>query len=178
MTGSSIPLAVQNDITSSAELGTGNANALDPHFKPPSEWKASLSIQKFVNFNDYAAKFQPVGWLGDGWRFHADLLGTKVQDAVMWQDLWEEQNVLTASSAAALGIASPNGTAPDGRPLFNPNRYQATPPGTPAGDRPHLRRGHRAHRHHTGLRRHLGAGRREDLPAGVWTSTTPTPART
>ena len=131
--GSSIPLAVQNDITSSAELGTGNANALDPHFKPPSEWKASLSIQKFVNFNDYAQKYGPVGWLGDGWRFHVDLLGTKVQDAVMWQDLWEEQNVLTASSAAALGIASPNGTAPDGRPLFNPNRYLATPPGTPAG---------------------------------------------
>jgi hypothetical protein len=133
VTGSTIPASVQADITSSASLGTGNANDLARGFKPPSEWKASLSLSKLVDFNDYASKFQPAGWLGDRWRFHVDLLATKTKDAVMWEDLWEEQNTLNAATAALLGIASPNGTAPDGRPLFNPNRYAATPPGTPAG---------------------------------------------
>ncbi len=133
VTGASIPTAVQQDITNSALLGAGNANALDPHFKPPSEWKVSLSAVQLVDFNDYRDEKwgNGVAWLGDGWRFHADLLGQKTQDAVMWQDLWEIQNQLTPSQAAALGLTS--NVAPDGRPLFNPNRYQATPPGTPAG---------------------------------------------
>lgn len=127
--GSSIPQAVQNDITAAANLGIGNVNALDPHFKPPSTWKASLSAVKLVDFNDFSSSktFHALSWLGDGWRFHADLLATKVQDAVTWEDLWELQNVLTPTSAAALGISAavaPNGAAPDGRPLFNPNRYQ------------------------------------------------------
>jgi hypothetical protein len=125
--GSSIPQAVQNDITSAANLGIGNANALDPHFKPPSTWKASLSIVKLVDFHDFESKWKPLGDLGDGWRFHGDLLYSKVQDAVTWEDLWEEQNTLTPTTAAALGISAavaPNAQAPDGRPLFNPNRYQ------------------------------------------------------
>ncbi len=137
VTGSSIPVAVQNDITSSATLGTGSANALAPNFKPPSTWKASVSLVKTVDFNDYTDKLHQLGWLlGPNWRFHADVLATKVQDAVTWSDLWEEQNTLNATTAAALlgsSTASPNGTAPDGRPLFNPLRYAATPPGTPAG---------------------------------------------
>jgi hypothetical protein len=136
VTGSSIPLAVQQDITKSAELGTGIANALDPHFKPPSEWKASLSVNQDVDFRDLGSwSDSALKWFGDGWRFHLDLLATKTQDAVLWQDLWAEQNQLTAANAQTLipGIDSPNGTAPDGRPLFNPNRYKATPPGTPAG---------------------------------------------
>jgi hypothetical protein len=131
VTGSSIPVAVQSDITASALLGTGNANALAPHFQPPSEWKLSLSVQKYVNFGDYASKFKPAAWLGDDWRFHGDLLLEKVQNAVTWEDLWEIQNQLTPAQATALGI--PSNVAPDGRPLFNPNRYLATPPGTPAG---------------------------------------------
>ena len=133
VTGSSIPTAVQQDITNSATLGTGNANALAPGFKPPSEWKASFSAQQLFDFHDFNKYLDGLGWFGDGWRFHADFLATKTVDAVMWQDLWEEQNTLNGTSAAALGIVSPNGAAPDGRPLFNPNRYQATPPGTPAG---------------------------------------------
>jgi hypothetical protein len=133
VTGSSIPLAVQQDITNSAKLGTGTANALAPGFKPPSQWKASLSVVQVVDFNDYRdSKWgKYTAWLGDGWRFHGDLLGTKTQDAVFWQDIWALQNTLTPAEATALGI--PSNVAPDGRPLFNPNRYLATPPGTPAG---------------------------------------------
>src|SRR5581483_558447 len=58
VTGSSIPLAVQADITSAANLGIGNVNALDPHFKLPAQWKISLSFLKTMDFStDYASKF-------------------------------------------------------------------------------------------------------------------------
>ncbi len=143
VTGSSIPIPIQQDITASANLGTGNANALAPGFKPPSTWKLSLSAVKLVDFNDYTNKLHGLGWLlGPNWRFHADVLATKVQDAVVWSDLWEEQNQLnTATAATVLGsaTASPNGAAPDGRPLFNPNRYAcigggALPLGVPAAN--------------------------------------------
>jgi Carboxypeptidase regulatory-like domain/TonB-dependent Receptor Plug Domain/TonB dependent receptor len=138
VTGSTIPLTVQQDITASANLGTGNANALDPHFKPPSEWKASLSVVQLVDFNEYRdSKWgKYTDWLGDGWRFHGDLLGQKTQDAVTWEDLWEEQYQLTPAQATQLGL--PSNVAPDGRPLFNPNRYicGAPSPTQPAGASP------------------------------------------
>ncbi|HEY1751626.1 MAG TPA: TonB-dependent receptor [Caulobacteraceae bacterium] len=138
VTGSSIPKDVQADITNSANLGTGNVNALDPHFKPPSEWKASFSVQHSFDFHDFDKYLNGLGWFGDGWRAHADFLASKTVDAVMWQDLWEEQYQLNGAQAALLGIASPNGTAPDGRPLFNPNRYTcgAPSPAQPSGASP------------------------------------------
>jgi len=121
-----IPLSVQQDITSSANLGTGIANALDPNFKPPATWKASLSIVKTVDFTQVDWMHGIGTFLGDGWRFHGDVLWAKVQNGVLWQDVWGLQNQLTAANAAAIlgsATASPNGTAPDGRPLFNPARY-------------------------------------------------------
>ena len=138
VTGSSIPADVQADITASAKLGTGIANALDPHFKPPSQWKTSLSALQLVNFNDYrdTSWGKYTSWLGDGWRFHADLLYEKTQDAVFWQDIWAMQYQLTAAQATQLGL--PSNVAPDGRPLFNPNRYLcgAPSPAQPAGASP------------------------------------------
>ena len=125
VTGSSIPASVQADITASTLAGTGVTNALDPKFKPPSTWKASLSVVKLVDFNDYKDTLKGLGWfLGPNWRFHGDLLATKVQSAVTWEDLWEEQNTLTSAEATTLGL--PSNVAPDGRPLFNPNRYACT----------------------------------------------------
>ncbi len=124
VTGSSIPLAVQQDITTSANLGTGTANALDPHFKPPSTWKASLSVVKTADFKQLGSFF------GDGWRFHGDLLYSKVQEAVLWKDIWEMQYQLNATTAPLIGLSAavaPGGLAPDGRPLFNPNRYVSDP---------------------------------------------------
>jgi hypothetical protein len=136
--GSAIPTAIQTDVTTSANFGTGNSNALDPHFQPPSEWKASLSVVKLVDFNDYTSDkyLKNLTWLGGGWRLHGDLIATKVNNGVEWVDLFEEQNELNAAGAAALGIASPNGAAPDGRPLFNPNRYSQIVPGTGANGIP------------------------------------------
>jgi len=137
--GATIPTDVQTDITNSAKLGAGIANALSPNFKPPSQWKFSLSAVQNVNFNDYAGTSwgKYASWLGDGWRFHADFLYEKTQNAVFWQDIWATQYQLTGAQATALGIAG-NGTAPDGRPLFNPNRYicGAPSPNQPAGASP------------------------------------------
>jgi carboxypeptidase family protein/TonB-dependent receptor-like protein len=146
VTGSSIPLAAQNDITHIAETGTGTANALDPHFKPPSQWKASISVQYQFDAHQFDKYLEGLGWFGDSWRAHADFLASKTVNGVLWQDIWAMQNQLTATEAGALGIASPDGNAPDGRPLFNPNRFTCgtinpatgacatlNPPGTPAG---------------------------------------------
>ncbi|MFI4975750.1 MAG: TonB-dependent receptor domain-containing protein [Caulobacterales bacterium] len=125
VTGSSIPTDVKADITTIAGAGAGTANALDPHFKPPSVWKASISIIKNVDFNDYAKYIGIANLLGDGWRFHGDLLAAKTQEAVMWQDIWEMQYQMTPARAAALGL--PSNVAPDGRPLFDPTRYSPNP---------------------------------------------------
>ena len=125
VTGSSIPIAVQQDITASANAGTGIANALDPRFKPPATWKASFSVVKTVDFDEYAHVWKPLHYLGDGWRFHGDFLYTKTQDAVLWQDIWELQNVITPAVATQLGL--PSAVAPDGRPMFDPTRYSPVP---------------------------------------------------
>lgn len=110
VTGSSIPASAQTDITNSANLGTGNANALDPNFKPPSTWKATVSAVKIVDFSDYGflGRFGPM--VGDDWRLHADAYYSKVREGVNFQDIWALQNVLPTA-------------APDGRPVFNPARY-------------------------------------------------------
>src|SRR5439155_15505777 len=89
VTGSSIPAAAKTDITTSANLGTGNANALDPNFKPPSMWKTSLSIEKRVNFADYGFLAGAGRMLGDNWRFHGDVLYERVKEGVNFVDLWE-----------------------------------------------------------------------------------------
>ena len=76
---------------------TGSAasptNALDPNFEPQSQWRFSGSV-------DYEAD---LGFLGDGWRLGADVVYSKVRDALEWTDL----------------RSVPNGTLPDGRPRYN-----------------------------------------------------------
>ncbi|GGB54228.1 Oar protein [Blastomonas aquatica] len=81
-----------------AGLQTGGAsnartNALDPNFNPISQWRVSGSV-------DYEAD---LGGLGDGWNFGADVIWSRVRDALEWTDL---------RSVA-------NGTLPDGRPRYN-----------------------------------------------------------
>ena len=125
VTGSSIPANVQADITAIANAGAGIANALNPRFTPPSTWKASISIVKDIDFNDFT-KYSPYfKYLGADWRIHADVLGSWTQDGILWQDLWELQYLMTPARAAQLGI--PATVAPDGRPIFDPTRYSANP---------------------------------------------------
>ena len=73
-----------------AQLTTPNSgfvNALDPEFKIPSSYRFDLAAD-----HDF----------GDGWKLSADLLYTKVADAIVYQDIRLVQN----------------GTAPDGRPIY------------------------------------------------------------
>jgi len=109
VTGSSIPQNVQTDITNSANLGTGNVNALDPRYKIPSTWKATLSVVKTFDFSDYGFMGRAGQWLGDGWRVHGDAFYSKVKNNVLFQDIW--------------GLQYQIANAPDGRPVFDPARY-------------------------------------------------------
>jgi outer membrane receptor for ferrienterochelin and colicin len=85
-----IPAAV---LTAQAALrGDGPVNALDPGFEIPSSWKYNLN---------YEQRFD-LGRFGEDYRFSADVIYTKVKDAVLWRDLR-----LTRT-----------GTAPDGRPIY------------------------------------------------------------
>ncbi len=94
--------------TASAALGTGITNALDPNFEAPSVWKASIGVAYTANFKDWSWT-GPVGRiLGNDWRLHGDYLYQTAENAVLWRDLQTVNAVI--------------GTAPDGRPIYNPNR--------------------------------------------------------
>jgi len=98
--------------TASANAGTGIVNAVDPNFHVPSDWKTSISIRKTLNFSNYGW-MGPVGpILGNDWVVHLDEVYQTTKDGVQWVDLLGQQNVI--------------GTAPDGRPEFNPNRFSTT----------------------------------------------------
>jgi len=77
VSGSSIPDAVNQYIASGATIPASTTNALDPNFKIPSQWRATVSV-------DYRAD---LGALGDGWRFGGDLLYSKVRNQVFFTDI-------------------------------------------------------------------------------------------
>lgn len=85
--------------TASTLTGTGVTNALDPNFRPPSVWKASIGVVKVFD----------LPYVGDNWRVHGDYLYQEAKDAVTWVDLWAIQN--------------PGAPAPDGRPTYNVGRF-------------------------------------------------------
>jgi hypothetical protein len=91
--GTGIP---QSLIDAIRTTGTAAAptNALDPNFEVPSQWRFSGSV-------DYEAN---LGFLGDGWNFGADVIYSKVNNALDWTDL---RSVATTS------------TTPDGRIRYN-----------------------------------------------------------
>lgn len=72
--------------------GDGPVSAVDPNFEIPSSWKYNLNYEQRFDF----------GKLGDGYKFSADVIYTKVRDAVLWRDLRLNRT----------------GTAPDGRPIY------------------------------------------------------------
>lgn len=98
VTGTSIPTAVNDLLRNATVAANANVNALDPKFKIPSQWRATLSV-------DYEADLGP---LGDGWRFGADALFSSVRNQVFFTDL-RAQPVTVAANALT----------PDGR-----QRYQ------------------------------------------------------
>ena len=81
-------------ITGGSVAATSDTNSLDPAFKVPSQFRATLSA-------DYRANLGP---LGDGWRFGADFFYSKVRNQVLFTDL--------------RSVPLPGGTTPDGRQRY------------------------------------------------------------
>ena len=77
--------------TNTASFST--VNALDPHFKVPSQWRGTLS-----------ADWTP-DVLGGGWDFGADVFYSAVRDQVFFTDIRVQRNGLVT---------------PDGRPRYSP----------------------------------------------------------
>lgn len=98
VTGTSIPTLVNQDLLNATVASNATVNALDPNFKIPSQWRATLSAE-------YDADLGP---LGDGWTFGADVLYSSVRNQVYFTDI---RSVPVTVAANAL--------TPDGR-----QRYQ------------------------------------------------------
>jgi hypothetical protein len=97
VTGTTIPGAVNTLLTNATVATNATVNALDPNFKIPSQWRATLT-------GEYTANLGP---LGDGWVFGADLLYSKVRNQVYFTDI---RSVPITNAATAL--------TPDGRQRY------------------------------------------------------------
>ena len=103
-----IPANVKAANTVSANAGTGVTAFLANNFTPPTVWKASLSAAYTLNFSELPWTGVAGRYLGDNWRIHGDFIYQYTDDGLILRDLDTERNV--------------SGVAPDGRPIFNPNR--------------------------------------------------------
>ena len=94
--GTGIPQELIDKIKGGGSVAA-TTNSLDPNFQIPSQWRISGTV-------DYAADFGP---LGDNWNLGADVVWSRVKDALTYTDLRSVPNTV-------------QGTLPDGRA-----RYQA-----------------------------------------------------
>ncbi len=93
--GATLNPAANNTLRNASLAATSPTNALDPNFKLPSQWRATLST-------NYKADLGP---LGEGWNIGADFFYSKVRNQVLFTDLRVRQNGLIT---------------PDGRPRYAP----------------------------------------------------------
>jgi hypothetical protein len=105
--GNTIPGALNNLVTNASVSSFSNVNAIDPNFKVPSQWRATIS-------GEYTANLGP---LGDNWVFGADFLYSKVRNQVYFTDI-RSQPITNAATARTpdgrqryFNIADPNGAA-------------------------------------------------------------------
>ncbi len=103
-----IPTSVKTANTASANAGTGLTALIGKNFSPPSVYKASLGTTYTLNFTDLPWTGVVGRYLGDNWRLHGDFIYQVTDVGLILRDL----DTLNAIS----------GTAPDGRPIFNPSR--------------------------------------------------------
>ena len=96
--GSGVPAQLSQLIATTGSAASPT-NELDPNFQIPSQWRVSGTV-------DYAAN---LGFLGDDWNFGADVVWSRVKNALTYTDLRSVPNTTVNG-----------GTTPDGRP-----RYQA-----------------------------------------------------
>jgi hypothetical protein len=75
--GTTIPTAANGLLTNATVASNSTVNALDPNFKIPSQWRATLT-------GEYTANLGP---LGDNWVFGADFLYSKVREQVYFTDI-------------------------------------------------------------------------------------------
>jgi outer membrane receptor for ferrienterochelin and colicin len=91
-----VPPAALTAIQSASLSANGTVSALDPNFKIPSQWRATLS-------GNYRAN---LGRLGDNWSFGGDVLFNKVRNAILVKDYRDRP--ITGTSALT----------PDGRQRY------------------------------------------------------------
>ena len=91
-----VPPAAQVAVGNALLSANGTVSALDPHFKTPSQWRATLS-------GNYRAN---LGQLGDNWNVGGDVLFNKVRNAIFVQDYRDRP--ITGASALT----------PDGRQRY------------------------------------------------------------
>ncbi|MEY2884937.1 MAG: hypothetical protein RL490_2661 [Pseudomonadota bacterium] len=92
--GTGIPAALTSLIQTTGSAASPT-NELDPNFKIPSQWRVSGTV-------DYTAN---LGFLGDDWNLGADVVWSRVKDALTYTDL---RSVRTGT------------LTPDGRPRYQP----------------------------------------------------------
>jgi len=85
----SIPQEIQDQL----EAGNGNVNSIDPDYKIPSILKWNLAVERFVD----------LGPVGEDWRFTAEAIWARNNNAADWQELRRT-------------VA---GTAADGSPIYS-----------------------------------------------------------
>ncbi len=115
-----VPSALQTYLGSTATrnasgdiLSIAPVNSLDPNFKAPSNWKFNLAFKAKAD----------LGFLGDAWRFNVNLLGTKVNQALIWRDLRIAPRAETVVNGVTNTTANPAPVVqltPDGRQRFTP----------------------------------------------------------
>ncbi len=96
--GTGVPAQLSQLIATTGSAASPT-NVLDPNFQIPSQWRVSGTL-------DYAAD---LGFLGDDWNFGADVVWSRVKNALTYTDLRSVPNTTVGGA-----------TTPDGRP-----RYQA-----------------------------------------------------
>jgi hypothetical protein len=94
--GTGVPASLAN-LIKLAGSSSATTNELDPNFKIPSQWRVAGTVNYTANF----------GALGDDWNLGADVVWSRVKDALIYRDLRSVANTVDS-------------TLPDGRP-----RYQA-----------------------------------------------------
>jgi hypothetical protein len=92
--GPGVPQALI-DAVRQAGFSASPTNALDPNFEVPSQWRFSGSVDYEANLGSF---------LGDGWNFGADVIYSKVNNALEWTDL--------------RSVVQTGNTTPDGRPRY------------------------------------------------------------
>nr|MDQ2878310.1 carboxypeptidase regulatory-like domain-containing protein [Pseudomonadota bacterium] len=93
----SVPAACNAALSNTSSTANGSVSALDPHFRIPSQWRGTLSGSWNAN----------LGPLGDNWHFGADVLYSKVRDAIFVRD------------GRLVPITGANALTPDGRQRYS-----------------------------------------------------------